>query len=313
MSRKDLYIRLCNERTDIPLFLQPWWLDSVCNSWDVAMTSNGDHISGVWPYAIDKKAGVTILRNPKLTPYMGPHIFYPPDIKESNTDSFEHETVTELLKQIPDAKVWHLAMQPEMKQVGLFKHAGLKTNAQQTFLLDLNADEQTLLANMKENNRRNIRSAEKEIEIVNDPSQLKQLYKFQKDTLDSKGVMQAYSFAQLQKVMEACLAHKHSALWVARTNNDVQAIVWHAWDSKCSYYLMGGQNHDGNSYKAMTALLWHTIKEAKRSGNKLFDFEGSMDEGVERFFRNFGGKRALYLVLQKNDSLLWKIKKMIRK
>jgi len=36
-----------------------------------------------------------------------------------------------------------------------------------------------------------------------------------------------------------------------------------------------------------------------------------MDEGVERFFRNFGGERALYIVLRKNDSLLWKLKKRI--
>ena len=63
----------------------------------------------------------------------------------------------------------------------------------------------------------------------------------------------------------------------------------------------------------MSLLLWHAIKEAKKRGNKTFDLEGSMDEGVERFFRNFGAGRALYIVLHKNDSLLWKLKKMILK
>ncbi len=48
-------------------------------------------------------------------------------------------------------------------------------------------------------------------------------------------------------------------------------------------------------------------------GLRTFDFEGSMDEGVERFFRTFGGERALYMVLHKNDSLLWKVKQMVFK
>jgi lipid II:glycine glycyltransferase (peptidoglycan interpeptide bridge formation enzyme) len=75
---------------------------------------------------------------------------------------------------------------------------------------------------------------------------------------------------------------------------------------------MGAQKPGNDNYKAMPALLWHCIKEAKARCNTYFDLEGSMDPGVERFFRGFGGNRELYLVLQKNDSLLWKLKQMLR-
>jgi lipid II:glycine glycyltransferase (peptidoglycan interpeptide bridge formation enzyme) len=113
--------------------------------------------------------------------------------------------------------------------------------------------------------------------------------------------------------MAACEANDAATLWVAKSADKIQAIVWQVWDNRCSYYFMGGQNHEGNSYKAMSLLLWQAIKEAKRRGHSTFDLEGSMDEGVERFFRNFGGNRSLYVVLQKNDSLLWKMKQMVRK
>jgi lipid II:glycine glycyltransferase (peptidoglycan interpeptide bridge formation enzyme) len=63
----------------------------------------------------------------------------------------------------------------------------------------------------------------------------------------------------------------------------------------------------------MSALLWHAILEAKRKGNQWFDFEGSMDPGVERFFRNFGARRELYMVLRKNRSLLWKLVEKLRR
>lgn len=311
MDNKRLYSTICQLKKNIPLFLQPWWLDAVCKEWDVAITKNGDEVSGVWPYPIEKKINVSILRNPILTPYLGPHIFYPEDIKDSKLDSFEYETISGLIKMLPDAKVWHLALQPGMKQVGLFKTQGLKSAVQQTFLIDLKNDEEALLTNMKDTLRRNIKQAEKEVTITNSPDQLKQLFHFHKHTLTQKGRQLPYTLKDLQQVMDACLAHESAALWVAKAGNDIQAMVWQVWDAHCSYYLMGAQNHDTGNYKAMSALLWHTIKEAKKRGNATFDLEGSMDEGVERFFRNFGGQRTLYLVLQKNDSMLWKIKNMV--
>ena len=48
-------------------------------------------------------------------------------------------------------------------------------------------------------------------------------------------------------------------------------------------------------------------------GISQFDLEGSMDDGVERFFRNFGGDRVLYMVLMKNKSFIWRLKQMILK
>jgi lipid II:glycine glycyltransferase (peptidoglycan interpeptide bridge formation enzyme) len=75
---------------------------------------------------------------------------------------------------------------------------------------------------------------------------------------------------------------------------------------------MGAQKQGNDNYRAMPALLWHCIKEAKKRGNKIFDLEGSMDPGVEKFFRSFGANRELYLELKKNDSLIWKLKELIQ-
>jgi lipid II:glycine glycyltransferase (peptidoglycan interpeptide bridge formation enzyme) len=313
MNNKDIYIKLCAQSKMVPLFMQPWWLDTVCKHWDVALSKKGDLLTGAWAYPVEKKIGVSMLRTPVLTPYLGPQVFYPRDIKESNIDSFEHETVSDLLKQLPKVQFWHLAMQPGMKQVGIFKNADLRPQVQQTFLLELNDDEETLLANMKDTTRRNIRIAEGEITVENSHKYLKDLYKFQKATLEKKGKSVPYSYKLMEKIMNACVENKSSAMWVAKRGNVLQAIVWQLWDENCSYYFMGGQNPETNSHNAMSLLLWHTIKEAKRRGHSTFDLEGSMDEGVERFFRNFGGDRALYVILMKNKSLIWKLKQAIFK
>lgn len=313
MSNKEVYKKLCSQRKDIPVFSQPWWLDAVCRQWDVAIYKRGEHIAGAWPYPIEKKIGVTLLRTPMLTPYLGPMVFPPSDLKESNIDSYDHEAIAELIKQLPNAPVWNLAMAPGVKQAGIFKQQKLNSSVQQTFLLELNEDEETLLTNMKDAVRRNIRIAESEVTVTNSPDHLKYLYRFQKATLSKKGKSFPYSLRQMQKIMDAALANKSTALWVAKAGKTIQAIVWAMWDEKTSYYFMGGQNPETNSYRAMSLLLWHTMREAKARGNTVYDLEGSMDEGVERFFRNFGGDRALYIVLSKNKSLIWKLKQAVFK
>ncbi len=313
MSNKETYRKICSQRRDIPVFAQPWWLDVVCAEWDVAITMRGEHLAGVWPYPVEKKIGVRLLRTPMLTPYMGPVVLYPSDLKGSKADSYEYDTVADLVKQLPDAPVWHLSVQPGMKQAGIFRQQGLDMHVQQTFLLRLDQGEEMLLGNMKDTSRRNIRMAEREVTITDDPRHLRELYEFQKATLDRKGRAVHYSLGDLQRIMDAALANNAAALSVARSpDGAIQAIVWTVWDDTNCYYLMGGQNPVGDSYRTMTLLLWYSMKQAKARGNKVFDLEGSMDEGVERFFRSFGGERALYIILTKERSITWKLKQLLR-
>ncbi len=312
MTNKEQYNILCTQSTGLPLFLHHWWLDIVCENWDVAIVKNGDNIAGVWPYPIEQKIATTLLRNPVLTPYLGPHVFYPHDLKLSKRDNFEHETIAALLTQIPDAKVWHLAMQPGQKQLGLFRTHYFDVQPRQTFLMSLDEDEQTVFSRLHEDYRRNIRKAEAELTVTDDGSLLPQLWQYQEATLNRKDVQMHFSLQQLQGLYDACKAQNACALWVAKKDDVVQAILWHTWDNERAYYLVGSKNPETKDNRAMTLLIWKAISHSIKIGKRSFDFEGSMDPGVEKFFRNFGGNRELFLVLKKNESLMWKLKELIR-
>ncbi|OJW83439.1 MAG: hypothetical protein BGO69_08155 [Bacteroidetes bacterium 46-16] len=311
VSNKELYKTVCEQYTGIPVFLQYWWMDAVCKDWDVAIVHNGDKVSGIWPYAIEHKGGASIRRSPFLTPYSGPHIFFPHDLKESKRDNFEHETINALLADMPEAKVWHICLQPGIKQAGLLKDKGFDLQVKQTFLMGLHHGTETVFARLNEDYRRNIRKADTELSIADEPQMLHKLYDFQKATLGSKDLQVYYSMEQMQKLFDACKEHGCTALWTARKDDTVQAILWQVWDDERAYYLAGAKNPAENDKRAMTALLWHAMKEAMHKGKKIFDFEGSMDPGVEKFFRNFGAERELYLIIRKNDSLLWKLKEKL--
>ncbi|MBE7441610.1 MAG: hypothetical protein HS119_04060 [Flavobacteriales bacterium] len=56
----------------------------------------------------------------------------------------------------------------------------------------------------------------------------------------------------------------------------------------------------------MSLLLWEAIKRSKNK-TKSFNFEGSMIESIERYFRAFGGKQTPYFEITKRTSKVLKL------
>jgi lipid II:glycine glycyltransferase (peptidoglycan interpeptide bridge formation enzyme) len=307
LTAKEKYRSICAAYPGIPVFHQDWWLDTR-GSWDASVVYHGDHPAGIWPFTPVRRAGIDVLRNPVLTPYLGPHIFFPQDLASGRRDGFQQETIGSLFKTMPRAPVWHLGLQPGIKQAGLFSQHGFDISARQTFLLDLDRDEQLLLADVDEGHRRKIRKARTELTIKHEPEMLPFLWQYQRTTLERKQRHLHHSLDEMKKVFKACLDHNACSLLVARIGSEVQGLVWIVWDDNKAYYLAGAKNPMVRDKLSMTALLWQAITDAKVLGKKVFDFEGSMDPGVERFFRHFGARRELYLTIHKNSSTLWKIK-----
>ena len=83
----------------------------------------------------------------------------------------------------------------------------------------------------------------------------------------------------------------------------VHAASYIAWDDDCAYYLMGGANPTLRSSGAQSLVAWESIRYAATAA-KMFDFEGSMIEPIERFFRAFGAEQTPYYVAVKAHPLL---------
>ena len=60
-SNKERYCNFCNSGKDVPLFLQPWWMNAVCKAkdwWKVFLYEENDEIKGVFICNIVKINGV---------------------------------------------------------------------------------------------------------------------------------------------------------------------------------------------------------------------------------------------------------------
>ena len=72
----------------------------------------------------------------------------------------------------------------------------------------------------------------------------------------------------------------------------------YAYDEKTCYYLIAGADPTYRASGAQTLVLDSGIEFASKH-SKAFDFEGSMIEGIENFFRRFGADRVLYYQIEK--------------
>lgn len=77
------------------------------------------------------------------------------------------------------------------------------------------------------------------------------------------------------------------------------------------YYLMGGIHPDFKDMGGMDIVQFESIKYALESGRR-FDFEGSMIESIEKYFRSFGSIQTPYFHITKTNSKILKLKKVIK-
>ena len=85
------------------------------------------------------------------------------------------------------------------------------------------------------------------------------------------------------------------------SNGLTKGAAYIVWDENSVYYLAGGVSTEGKNEGIMQLLLWEAIKFSS-SMNLAFDFEGSMIESIERFFRSFGPQQKPYFAISKVNS-----------
>ena len=73
----------------------------------------------------------------------------------------------------------------------------------------------------------------------------------------------------------------------------MHAAIYLVFDARSAYYLISGSDPELRNSGALS-LLVHEAIAFSASKSARFDFEGSMLEPVERFFRKFGASQKQY-------------------
>lgn len=296
---KARFIEFCRTAW-VPMQLQPWWLDAVCSgagSWDVALASDrSGAISGAMPFYLTRRWGVRVVQLPPFTAYAGPWLRETanPGMRTDRRYAFERDVFTGLIDQLPPLAFFHQHFRPEIDNWLPFYWKGFRQTTRYTYLLPGTCDMPAFFAGLKNTLRTELRKAEQGVILCreDDPELI---FSMNRQSFARKGLRHPYPFRPFARLHEALAGRGQSVLFVARGRQSGAPLagLYLAFDRREAAVLLTGLMPAGQHSGALHSLYWEAVRFCAEKRLDL-DFEGSMEPGIERVFRAFGGRLTPY-------------------
>ena len=276
------------------LFQQPWWLDAVApGRWGETTVEREGRVVARMPYVVRGRPRLRMLTMPPLTQTLGPWVERT-TASRSRALGDELALLTALEAGLPRADAFVQQFAPCMLNALPFHWAGYRLELQYTYRLPALRSESALWDGMRGSVRREIRKARSRVEVRDDLA-LDRFHAVWAKTFARQGLPVPATLAQLERLDAACAEHDAGVRLSAHDEADrVHAVSYVVWDADAAFYLLGGADPALRASGASSLLLWDGLLRA-RAVTDVFDFEGSMLPGVERFFRGFGAAQTPYL------------------
>jgi len=309
MADKEDYISFIQDNTEVPIFFQPWWLDSVSEGfdWDVCLSRGAnDNIEGVFVYQIKSRllGFQKSIHIPILTPYLGIWFFRPDgDLKNNSLYSFDKKTISKLIDKIPSHLYLNISLHPQIKNTLPFHWGGYKSDIKYTYLLHLEKDIDEVYKGLKGSVRTDIKKADKLLTIsVNNDSSV--FYKMNSLSFERQGMDIPYSEKCIHSIFsETSKRDLLLCLSAQDKSGNLHAQVLIVRDKNTAYLLATGADEKYRNSGAISLLIWEAIKSSKKNV-QFFDFEGGNIQAIEKVFRAFGGSLTPYISLKHTPNKL---------
>ena len=285
------------------IFEQPWWLDAVApGRWGAVEIENDGRIIARLPYVKARRFGFKTLGMPEYTQTLG---YWIDDTGAKNARKYSRykELISELIDKLPKGYSVDLELDHSCDYLFPFRWKGFVLHLAYSYRIEDIHDSNLIWGGLADNIRREIKKAQK-ILTVEDNHTIDDLILMQNKTFERQGRKNHGSNELLKRLDKTLTDHDARKLLCAVDEKGrIHAASYFVYDSKCCYYLIGGGDPELRNSGASSLLMWEGIKFAS-SVSCSFDFEGSMIEPIERFFRAFGGIPTPYWRVAKLNTAL---------
>ncbi|MFN3404338.1 MAG: GNAT family N-acetyltransferase [Cytophagaceae bacterium] len=309
-QEKEIFRKFCEGNKELPLFLTYDWMQTVAmDSWDIVLDYNEGMLRGFHLYCIVRKYFFRMIHQPLLTPYSGVYINYPEGQKGERKIAWEKKVLETLISKLPVFDAYKIPFHPTFNYWLPFHWAGFAHSGRITYIIEHTNSVEQAFSDMHESVRREIRKAEKELSVEFSPS-VDGLYSLKLESYTWNNMKLPVNKTLLERVFNFCKEKDCGKIYSAfDRDRNLHASIMVVWDNHCAYYLFGASDTTHKTSGAMSLLLWQAVQDNITCGRD-FNFEGSMIEPIEKFFRNFGGSFVNYHQVEKTNSFILRFKKM---
>jgi hypothetical protein len=266
------------------IYAYSWYLDIVCPSWDGLV---GDEYEKVMPI-------------PKAEKYGFLYTYPPPYIQQLGlfaTFSIAEKDVADFLIQIPE-KYKYIEM--NLNEQNPLKTDLFKITKGITHLLSLSKNYKDILTGYTTQTKRNLKKAQASSLLISKNSEPLKIIQLFRNNRGKQYSHNSNQYETLDKLMQACIKKGVGESWGVYTQeNELCAGAFFLRSNGRAIFLFSGANNKAYETHAMTFLINKYIEEYAGQ-NLIFDFEGSLDIDLARFYKGFGSTETVYLQIRRN-------------
>jgi lipid II:glycine glycyltransferase (peptidoglycan interpeptide bridge formation enzyme) len=255
-----------------------------------------EKLIGGFHYFVGKRGFLKHINNPPFTPNMG--LFF--NLKSQNPAkrmSEQKAVMNALASYFIHLKpgILTIAFQPKWIDMQAYIWKGFKVIPNYTYQMDLAPSMDEISKGFSPEKRNEIKKAEKDGVVIKPETDYSIVKQLVLKTYDRQNVNNDLEL--LDRILFEFAKPENSFAFVAWQDDKPVSCSFCIYDNNTAYYLLGGYDDKRKHSGAGSLVLKNAIKHAKEIGLEVFDFEGSMLQEVEKFFRAFGGKLVPYYTL----------------
>lgn len=256
-----------------------WYLDIVHPEWEALIENDYERVMPLTP---SRKFGISYMFQPFFVQQLGVY----------SQSSLNEEIVETFVDSIPKK---YRVVKYRLNEYNKVDYILGVYEPHRNVELDLIYDYQTLKANYNGNTRRNLAKAEAAQLTINKDIKPETIIKlFAENRGKDVSHWKEKEYRRLLDLIDTAIYHE--SCFVCGVNDiDGQTIAGGVfmYSHDRIIFLFSGCDENQKHKHALTYMLNYIIKEFCES-SYVFDFEGSDNEGLARFYKGFGGKEIFY-------------------
>ncbi len=323
MTNKEQYAVFCNTQPEMPVMMQPWWMDAVCagKEWDVLLvrrselesskdrkitnaeaasadTSSTDEVVAAMPYLLRKRLWYKFIIMPQMTMFggvwMNEELYASPELQERLG-----KLIAKRLRAMRIAYYYQQYPANNPMPYWLGKNR-MNVVERITYRVDNLSNIEEVEDAYSKNKKRQLHNAE---DLKVDSTMVaEEFYRFHAACMAERGKKLMYS-REFLLVLERKARRAEQCAFIRikqdTPTGETLAAAFVVWDKRYLYYLIPAYLPSAAKSGASARLADEAIRMAKEKG-LLFDFEGGNDdEGIANHYRQFGSKAVQYKSVSK--------------
>lgn len=276
------------------IFEQPWWLDIVApQKWkEIIIYDKKEQVIARQAVVVDKKN----VYMPRLTQTLG--IWMSEEMTKNYGE--QKKIINGILCDLASYKNVMIHLDPENKYILPYRWNGYIMEPRFSYRINDLSDLESLYAGFNKTAKKNIKYAKNKVSISYE-TDVDELWNMLNKTFEAQKRRNPMPKEIVYEIVKQCETNDHGRYISAKdAEGHVHSCAYFVYDEKVCYYLMGATDSKYRSSGAQSLVLWEGIQFAA-AHSKVFDFEGSMVEGIENFFRQFNNTCEVYYEVRKQS------------